>query len=96
MEYFGDIAKKIKDFKRLISGGKCEDMKRVKFDDVVIGKEYFVKCGVWQARVLYVGMILRGNVPCPLFTFGCCIDDWKNNFNIHSAKSNIKVYELDI
>ena len=73
-------------------------MKRVKFEELEIGREYFVKCGIWQSVVTYVGMISRGrsNVACPLFTFGPSIDEWQDNINIHSAKSNIKVYELDI
>ena len=73
-------------------------MKRVKFEELVIGREYFVKCGIWQSVVTYVGMIPRGgsNVACPLFTFGPSIEEWQNNINIHSAKSNIKVYEIDI
>lgn len=67
--------------------------KRIKFEDLVIGKEYFVECGIWQANVIYCGLKKQGKRMLPYFTFGKCVEDWKNNFGIHSAKSNLKIYE---
>ena len=66
-------------------------MKRVAFKDWQVGKRYFVKCGIWQGNLIYCG--LQGLKRYPLFTYGT-LETWKENINIHAAKSNIKCYEL--
>lgn len=70
-------------------------MKRVQFKDLEVGKRYFVKCGIWQGNMMYCGLRSGwgSKIAKPFFTFGT-LETWKENFNIHSAKSNIKVYEL--
>lgn len=67
-------------------------MKKVQFKDWQIGKRYFVKSGIWQGNLIYCG--LQGKKMYPLFTFGN-LDTWKENFNIHAAKSNISCYEIN-
>lgn len=73
-------------------------MKRVRFEDIEIGKRYIVKAGIWQLRnAMYVGLIpiiqCNGKYKYnPLFTCGD-LDTWKENINIHTSKSNIKIYE---
>lgn len=61
------------------------------FENLEIGKKYFVVCGIWCANAIYCGHVI--NKKEYTFTFGNSVNEWKNNFNISSCKSNIEVFE---
>lgn len=66
---------------------------RVSFDDLVVGKEYYTECGIWQGRTSYVGAFEVGKRIKYRFTYGKA-DNWENQFGHFCTKSNIKVFEL--
>ena len=66
--------------------------KRVKVENCVRGQRYYVECGIWQATVLYVGLVGKKY----LFTFGDDVNYWEHQLNICSFKSRLKVYELEV
>lgn len=68
-------------------------MKKANFEKLIVGKEYYVHCGIYKAIVTYVGSQLVGKRMKYRFTFGQ-VDNWKNQFNFFSTKSNLKVFEL--
>lgn len=69
---------------------------RVKIEDLEIGKEYYVECGIWQTLATFVCFETKGNRTYLRFTIGE-LENWKNQFGLHATKSNFKVYEkLDI
>ena len=70
-------------------------MKKVAFEDLVIGKEYFTVCGIWRGITTYVGSEVVGKRIKYRFTYGQA-DNWKNQFGHFSTKSNIKVYEKGV
>jgi len=61
---------------------------------LVVGQKYFVKCGIWQGNVLYCGQALNGRRLKYLFTFGPTVESWKDNMNLFSVKTNLKVYRI--
>lgn len=68
-------------------------MHRVNVNDLVIGKLYFVECGMWSGRVVYTHSEKRGTRTYYNFTFGR-FDNWLNQFNIYGCKSKLKIYEI--
>lgn len=68
-------------------------MKKVKFDDLVVGNDYIVECGIWLGRVSFVGKENVGKRTKYRFTYGDA-DNWRNQFGHFETKSNIRVYEL--
>ena len=69
-------------------------MKKVKFESLVPGSEYYVECGIWSGFVIFVGAFPDGKRIKFRFTFGN-IENWRNQFNIFSTKSNLKVMEKE-
>lgn len=67
-------------------------MKKVAFEDLVIGKEYYTECGIWKGVASYVGSFQVGKRIKYRFTYGP-YDNWSNQFGLFCTKSNIKVYE---
>lgn len=67
-----------------------EKFKRAK--EWVIGRKYYVVCGIWRGHVVYVGTVLEGNRIKHEFTFGS-LENRDSQFSIVSAKSNLRVYE---
>ena len=68
-------------------------MKRIKnLENLKIGNTYYVICGIWQGKTIYCGNV--HSIKEYTFTFGNCVDDWKNSFNIVARKSKLKVYEF--
>ncbi len=67
-------------------------MKKVAFDDLVVGKEYYTECGIWKGLTTYVGAFQVGKRMKYQFTYGPA-DNWQNQFGHFSTKSNIKVFE---
>ena len=68
-------------------------MKKVAFDNLVIGKEYYTECGIWRGVTTFVGSVQAGKRIKYRFTYGS-VDNWENQFGHCCNKSNIKVYEL--
>lgn len=68
-------------------------LKKVSFDNLVIGKQYYVKCGIWQGRVSFVGTYQSGKRIKYHFTYGPA-ENWENQFGHICSKSQIKVYEI--
>lgn len=68
-------------------------MKKVTFDDLVVGQKYYVECGMWSGNTVFCGSFLDGKRTKYRFTFGT-LENWLNQWNIVSCKSNLKVYEL--
>lgn len=68
-------------------------MKRV--TEWSVGKEYYVECGIWRGRVVYVGKVRSGNRIKHEFTFGT-LENRDSQFSIVSAKSNLSVYECEV
>lgn len=69
-------------------------MKRIQFENLIQGKEYFVICGIWQGQASYVGTVKVGKRIKYRLTYGPA-DNWKNQFGHLQPKSGIKVYELN-
>lgn len=69
-------------------------MKKVAFEDLEVGKQYFTKCGIWQGTTTYVGLEVVGKRTYYRFTYGK-VDNWKKQFGHFCTKSNIKVYEKE-
>lgn len=67
-------------------------LKKVNFDNLEVGKTYFVRCGIWQGITTYVGPCVVGKRIKYRFTYGS-VDNWKNQFGHLETKSGIKVYE---
>ncbi len=68
-------------------------MKKVPFDQLVVGKKYYTVCGIWTGCTTFVGTFLHGKRTRYYFTYGS-VDNWKNQFGHCALKSEIKVYEL--
>lgn len=68
-------------------------MKKVPFDQLVIGKQYYTECGIWKGRTSFVGTLQVGKRIKYLFTYGSS-DNWNNQFGHCALKSEIKVYEI--
>lgn len=68
-------------------------MKKVPFDQLVVGKQYYTECGIWKGRTTYVGTLQVGKRIKYQFTYGP-VDNWQNQFGHRALKSEIKVYEL--
>ena len=69
-------------------------MKKVNFEDLEVGKEYFTVCGIWQGKTTYVGSFQVGKRIKYRFTYGPA-DNWNNQFGHFETKNGIKVYELN-
>lgn len=68
-------------------------MKKVPFDRLEVGKEYYTECGIWKGRTVFVGTLQVGKRIKYQFTYGS-VDNWKNQFGHCALKSEIKVYDL--
>lgn len=68
-------------------------LKKVSFDNLVVGKKYFTVCGIWQGITTFVGSYVVGKRTKYRFTYGEC-DNWLNQFGHFCTKSAIKVYEV--
>lgn len=69
-------------------------MKKVPFENLVIGNQYYTECGIWKGITTYVGSQLIGKRTKYRFTYGS-VDNWKNQFGHFETKSGIKVYEKE-
>ena len=69
-------------------------MKKVFFDDLIPGKEYYTECGIWKGFTTYVGSYLVGKRVKYRFTFGPA-DNWENQFGHFCTKSQIKVFVME-
>jgi hypothetical protein len=67
-------------------------IKRVPFENLVIGKTYYTECGCWQGFTTYVGAFQVGKRIKYRFTYGSA-DNWRNQFGHFETKSGIRVYE---
>lgn len=67
-------------------------MKKVAFEDLVVGKEYYTVCGIWRGITTYVGCVKVGNKIKYRFTYGPR-NNCFNQFGHFCTKSEIKVYE---
>lgn len=52
-------------------------MKRVAVENLVVGKQYYVMCGIWRGVVSFVGAFQVGKRIKYRFTYGS-VDNWKN------------------
>lgn len=62
------------------------------FNNLVIGKSYFVTDGFWSGVMIYCGHV--HNIRKFTFTFGDSVDSWVNSFCLCAFKSNLEVYEV--
>lgn len=69
-------------------------MKKVDFNELVVGKQYYTECGIWKGRTTFVGAYQVGKRVKYRFTYGT-VDNWENQFGHFETKSNIKVFELE-
>lgn len=67
-------------------------LRKVNFEDLIPGKKYFTKCGIWEAATIFVGAFKVGKRIKYRFTYGPA-DNWENQFCHFETKSGIKVYE---
>lgn len=70
-------------------------MKKVSFDNLVVGKKYFTVCGIWKGNSTYVGSFQVGKRIKYRFTYGS-VDNWESQFGHFETKSGISVYELEV
>lgn len=68
-------------------------MKKVPFDQLVVGNSYYTECGIWNGRTTFVGTLKVGKRIKYRFTYGS-VDNWQNQFGHCALKSEINVYEL--
>ena len=69
-------------------------MKKVPFDNLVIGNQYYTECGIWKGVTTYVGTETIGKRTKYRFTYGS-VDNWKKQFGHLETKSGIKVFEKE-
>lgn len=69
-------------------------MKKVAFEDLVPGKEYYVKCGIWSGNCCFVGAVPYGSRFKYRFTYGPA-NNWINQYGLFAFKSNLTVYEKE-
>lgn len=69
-------------------------MKKVSFNDLVVGKKYYTVCGIWRGTTTFVGSFQCGKRTKYRFTYGTS-DNWQNQFGHFCTKSNIEVYEIE-
>lgn len=80
--------------KRFYLNGSWVSLSRIRdFNSLIIGKHYYVSCGIWSGKMIYCGHV--HNKRQYTFTFGDTVESWKNNFNICACKSNLEVYSYD-
>ena len=69
-------------------------MKKVSFDNLVIGERYYTECGIWQGYTTFVGSFKVGKRIKYRFTYGPA-DNWQNQFGHFCLKSEIRVYQIN-
>lgn len=72
-------------------------MKRVKVEDLVVGKKYRVdvKDSVFFShRVMYCGTQKHGSRVKYCFTYGDTVEDWPHSINLVVSKSCISIYDI--
>ena len=67
--------------------------KKVNVSQLVVGRRYFVECGIWTGKVLFVRCEVSKTRKYYRFTFADNVDDWKNDFGIIATKSKLKIFE---
>lgn len=67
-------------------------MKKVSFDNLVVGNKYYTQCGIWEGNTTFVGSYKVGKRTKYRFTYGEA-DNWQNQFGHFCLKSEIKVFE---
>lgn len=72
-------------------------MKRVKVENLVVGKMYRVDCKgclFFSHRVIYCGTVKHGSRVEYRFTHGDTVEDWPHSINLVAPKSRISIYEI--
>lgn len=67
--------------------------KRIDVKDLVVGQEYYIICGIWRVKAIYThsDYTFTGRTYYN-FTIGT-LDNFENQFNIYSTKSNLRIYK---